>query len=303
MSSPATVEIIGVTKTYGKVRAVTDISCVLREGETIALVGHNGAGKTTLIKQMLGLIRPSGGSVRMLGEDPAAGSASVRARLGYLPENVSFNPSLTGRETLRFYAALKRAGRGQVDSLLARVGLEHGADRRVRTYSKGMRQRLGLAQALLGEPKVLLLDEPTSGLDPALRRDFYGFVDTLRASGATILLSSHALSELEGRADRVIIMGRGVKIADGTLDELRDIARLPTRIRVRVADGSERRLNGGEGWRAVNGRTMEIDVAPEDKVARLRAAVAAEIADVDVTPPTLDALYAHFQDGQREGGR
>ena len=159
---------------------------------------------------------------------------------------------------------------------------------------------------VIGDPQVLLLDEPTTGLDPALRRDFYGFLDTLRAGGATILLSSHALSELEGRADRVIIMGGGVKIADGTLDELRAIARLPTRIRVRVAKdsvikGGERRLNGREGWRAVNGRTMEIDVGPEDKVAQLRAAVATEIADVDVTPPTLDALYAHFQDTQREG--
>jgi len=302
----ATIALAHVSKSFGAVHAVKDVSFSLGQGEIVALVGHNGAGKTTLIKQMLGLVRPTSGTVRMLGEDPAGGSAAVRARLGYLPESVSFNPALTGRETLRFYAALKGAGRGQVESLLERVGLGHGADRRVRTYSKGMRQRLGLAQALIGDPQVLLLDEPTTGLDPALRRDFYGFLDTLRAGGATILLSSHALSELEGRADRVIIMGGGVKIADGTLDELRAIARLPTRIRVRVAKdsvikGGERRLNGREGWRAVNGRTMEIDVGPEDKVAQLRAAVATEIADVDVTPPTLDALYAHFQDTQREG--
>jgi len=295
-----TIALEHVSKSFGAVHAVKDVSFTLGAGEIIALVGHNGAGKTTLIKMMLGLVRPTAGSIRVLGSDPATGAAAMRMRLGYLPENVSFNPSLTGRETLGFYAALKRAPREEIGRLLERVGLAHGADRRVRTYSKGMRQRLGLAQALLGKPGVLLLDEPTSGLDPALRRDFYGFLDTLRDDGATILLSSHALSELEGRADRVIIMGRGVKIADGSLDELRGIARLPTRIRVRVAEGGERQL---QDWRAVNGHMLEIDVTPEEKLRRLRAAVAGEIADIDVTPPTLDELYAHFQDVERENGR
>ncbi len=296
------VELENVSKSFGAIDAVKDASFTLGAGEIVALVGHNGAGKTTLIKLMLGLIRPSSGQLRVLGEDPAAGSAAMRRQIGYLPENVAFNPSLTGRETLRFYAALKRAPRGQVEELLDLVGLGAGADRRVRTYSKGMRQRLGLAQAMLGAPKILLLDEPTTGLDPALRRDFYGFLDALREEGATILLSSHALDELEGRADRVIIMGRGVRIADGTLDELRALARLPTRIRVKVADGAARPPNDG-AWRAVNGRMLEIDVAPEDKVARLRAAVAAEITDVDVAAPTLDALYAHFQGERKEGPR
>ena len=298
----STIELNGVSKSFGPIHAVRDVSFSLKEGEIVALVGHNGAGKTTLIKMMLGLIRPTAGTVRVLGEDPSTGAAEVRTRLGYLPENVSFNPALTGTETLNFYAALKRAGRGQIRGLLERVGLAHAADRRVRTYSKGMRQRLGLAQALLGQPKVLLLDEPTTGLDPASRRDFYRFLDELRESGSTILLSSHALSELEGRADHVIIVGRGVKIADGTLDELRRIARLPTKIRVRLADdpqGDAARLSASAlGWRPVNGHMLEIDAAPEDKLALLRSAVAdsAAIADLDVTPPTLDELYAHFQD-------
>ncbi len=298
-----TIDLSGVSKSFGSIHAVRDVSFSLKEGEIVALVGHNGAGKTTLIKMMLGLIRPSAGTVRVLGEDPSTGAPEVRTRLGYLPENVSFNPALTGTETLNFYSALKRAGRGQIRGLLERVGLAGAADRRVRTYSKGMRQRLGLAQALLGQPKVLLLDEPTTGLDPASRRDFYRFLDELRDSGSTILLSSHALSELEGRADHVIIVGRGLKIADGTLDELRRIARLPTRIRVKLAEGKERRLDGNRDWREVNGHMLEIDAAPEDKVELLRAAVRAEIADLDVTPPTLDELYAHFQDIEKEAGR
>src|SRR6188472_4034629 len=164
-----TVSVNAATKSYRKVHALTEFSCSLDEGETVALVGHNGAGKTTLIKLMLGLIRPSAGAVRVLGEDPAAGEFAARRRLGYLPENVSFNAALTGHETLAFYARLKREPAKAVAVLLERVGLTHAANRRVGTYSKGMRQRLGLAQALLGRPRVLLLDEPTTGLDPALR--------------------------------------------------------------------------------------------------------------------------------------
>ena len=128
-----TVQVYDVTKAYGKVRAVTDVSCVFREGETIALVGHNGAGKTTLIKLMLGLIRPSAGTVRVLGEDPAAGQFAARQALGYLPENVSFNMALTGRETLAFYARLKRVPVNSTATLLERVGLGPAADRRVGT--------------------------------------------------------------------------------------------------------------------------------------------------------------------------
>lgn len=298
-----TVQVSGVTKSYGKVRAVTDISCVFREGETIALVGHNGAGKTTLIKLLLGLIRPTAGTVRVLGDDPAAGQFEARRRLGYLPENVSFNMALTGRETLAFYARLKRVPVESTGALLERVGLGHAADRRVGTYSKGMRQRLGLAQALLGRPRVLLLDEPTTGLDPALRRSFYDIVAELRADGATVLLSSHALTELEGKADRVVIVNRGVKIADGTLEDLRRIAQLPTRIRVRLADEATARVDEwarSGGWRRVNGHYLEIDAGPGEKIAVLRDAAApgSPVADLDVVPPTLDELYAHFLDAR-----
>ncbi|WP_414475143.1 ATP-binding cassette domain-containing protein [Microvirga sp. M2] len=295
-----TVEICNVVKSFGKVEAVRNVSFHLPEGETVALVGHNGAGKTTLMKLMLGLIRPTGGSITVLGDDPAAGEFEARRRLGYLPENVSFNAALTGRETLAFYARLKRETENAVAALLERVGLAHAAARRVGTYSKGMRQRLGLAQALLGEPRVLLLDEPTTGLDPALRQSFYEIVEELRRRGATVLLSSHALTELEERAGRVIIMNRGIKVADGTLDELRRIARLPTRIRLKVTDAGlasvPNWLGPVDGWRRVNGHMVEIDAAPESKIEILRRATdeGAPVEDLDVVPPTLDELYAHF---------
>ena len=297
--SGATVRIRDVTKRFGKVEAVHGASFDLQAGETVALVGHNGAGKTTLIKLMLGLIRPTSGSIEVLGDNPAAGEFSGRRNLGYLPENVSFNSGLTGRETLSFYARLKRRPASEVAPLLERVGLTDAADRRVGAYSKGMRQRLGLAQALLGTPRVLLLDEPTTGLDPALRQSFYKAIEALREHGATVLLSSHALTELGERAGRVIIMNRGVKVADGSLDQLRHVACLPTRIRLKIHD---RGLDNLPAWlgavvaRRINGCTIEIDASPESKIELLRRATdeAAPVEDLDVVPPTLDELYAHF---------
>ena len=143
------------------------------------------------------------------------------------------HPSLTGAETLAFYARLKGQPVAGNAALLERVGIAAAAHRRVGTYSKGMRQRLGLAQALLGNPRALLLDEPTSGLDPALRQSFYEILGDLRREGATILLSSHALAELEGQVDRVVVMNRGKKVADGGIAELRHLAAIQPRIRFR----------------------------------------------------------------------
>jgi Cu-processing system ATP-binding protein len=298
-----TVTIAGVTKRYGKPTVVTDVSFALGAGETVALVGHNGAGKTTLIKLMLGLIRPTSGTVRVLGEDPATGDFAVRQSLGYLPESVSFNMALTGRETLRFYARLKRVDYAVAGDLFERVGLaEEAVDRPVRTYSKGMRQRLGLAQALLGTPRVLLLDEPTSGLDPALRRNFYDLITELRAKGTTVLLSSHALTELEGRTDRVIIVNKGMKIADGTLEELRRVARLPTRISVKLshADAALAWLNGDMNWSRATDGGLDAEISSDRKIPLLHqiTADAALLAGLTITEPTLDDLYAHFLNGQ-----
>jgi Cu-processing system ATP-binding protein len=165
-----------------------------------------------------------------------------------------------------------------------------------------MRQRLGLAQALLGQPKVLLLDEPTSGLDPALRRRFYDILDELRATGTTILLSSHALTELEGRAGRVVIINEGVKVADGSLDTLRTLARLPTRVSVKLADGKSPDIWKYRAvWRKTGADILETEVAMEDKVALLREVTAnpADLVGIQLTEPTLDDLYAHFLSGRR----
>ncbi|KGJ04362.1 Cu-processing system ATP-binding protein [Paracoccus halophilus] len=284
--SDATVILEAVTKTYGGRAAVSELSYSLQPGQVVALVGHNGAGKTTQIKMMLGLTRPDAGRLQVLGADPVHGTGA-RRQLGYLPESVQFHLAFTGRETLGFYAQLKGLPARGHDALFQRVGLAEAADRPVRGYSKGMRQRLGLAQALLGTPRLLLLDEPTSGLDPALRRELYGIVAELARAGATVLLSSHALTELEDQAARVIVVNRGRKIADGTMAELRRLAGLPSRLRFRAdASPDNRATRAGDYW--------QIELAEDEKAPALRQVIAAEAREITLEDPSLDDIYAHF---------
>jgi Cu-processing system ATP-binding protein len=299
----ATVSVDGVTKSYGAVKALRDVSFTLVPGRLCALVGHNGAGKTTLIKLLLGLIHPNHGEIRVLGQDPAAGEFSARRQLGYLPENVAFNAALTGRETLAFYARLKQIKPATGWPLLERVGLGPAADRRVGTYSKGMRQRLGLAQALLGRPRVLLLDEPTTGLDPALRLTFYEILQELRDDGAMVLISSHALNELEDRAEHVLIMNSGVLVAQGTLAELRSISQLPIRLTLDLAPAARSIL---PSWIPADSMAVErgcVLLARDEaqKMALLRAAASDQtVTNIDIASPTLDDLYAHFLRSQEK---
>jgi Cu-processing system ATP-binding protein len=290
----------GVTRRFGKQVAVSEVNLTLRAGECVGLVGHNGAGKSTMIKLMLGLLRPSEGTVRVLGDDPtASASARDRGRLGYLPENVALYPSMTGAETLAFYARLKRQPVSRNAALLEKVGIADAAHRRVGTYSKGMRQRLGLAQALLGDPRVLLLDEPTTGLDPALRQHFYEILRGLRNQGAMLLLSTHALAELEGQVDRVVVMNRGRKVADGDLNALRSLAGIRPRIRLRLPRGPRAVVNAADawsGWTRLNDDVVELS-CEEDEVAATLSELPASARDVEILRPSLDELYAAFQKG------
>ncbi|MCI4681776.1 ABC transporter ATP-binding protein [Candidatus Rhodoblastus alkanivorans] len=287
------VEMRDITKRYGRLVAVDAVDLTLRAGECVGLVGHNGAGKSTLIKMMLGLLPPTSGSVKTLGQEPgAAAAAAVRRELGYLPENLALYPSLTGAETLKFYARLKRGTTEGNAALLKRVGLEAAAGRRVGTYSKGMRQRLGLAQALLGAPRALFLDEPTTGLDPASRQDFYAILRELRRDGAMVLLSSHVLAELEGQVDRVVVMNRGRKVADGAITELRRVAAIPPRIRFQPAAAHE----SFEGWTPIPGGQLE-RCCTEEEVAGILRALPASAREIEILRPSLDDLYAEFQKG------
>ncbi len=237
MANPV-IEARGVFKRYGEVHAVNGIDLAVEEGEIFGLIGHNGAGKSTLFKMMLGLIPPSAGEIRVGGVPVHGGHfREVRRTIGYLPENVVFYDNLSGLETLHFYADLKGAARSACPALLAEVGLEHAARRRVRTYSKGMRQRLGLAQAILGEPRILFLDEPTTGLDPEGIREFYRVLREMRARDVTIVLTSHILSEIQERVDRLAILRNGSVHALGSVQALREQLDLPLTIEVRAVEG------------------------------------------------------------------
>jgi len=287
----------GVTRRYGEVVAVQDVSLALHAGEATALVGHNGAGKTTLIKLLLGLVRPDAGTVRVSGVDPAgSGGAEARRTLGFLPENVAFHGAMTGNELMAFYAGLKRHSPRRNRELLAMVGIADAADRRVSTYSKGMRQRLGIAQALIGEPRLLLFDEPTSGLDPASRIDVFNTIDMLRGSGATVLVCTHALAEVENRVDRVAVMHRGRLLAAGSLDELRAGTVPDARLRLRVRDGEAAGLlarlpDGTRGITRSDG-TLVVSVPAPEKMAALRTLAAMdEVEDISTATPGLEDLY------------
>lgn len=296
----ATVSCANVNKRYGDTFAVNDVSLIVEPGECIALVGHNGAGKTTLMKMLLGLTGPSDGSIRVMDNDPANTSARVRRNIGFLPETVSFDNAMTGREVISFFTKLKGLPVQEGIDLLEKVGLADAMKNRVKTYSKGMRQRLGLAQVLLGSPKLLLLDEPTTGLDPDSRRTFYDIIRDRCQAGAAAILSSHILTELEARTDRVAIMNKGKLVAFDTLDALRGEAGLSVHIRLTVKDGGTKdvadRLRDAAALTRVNGSQVDLACGTGDKMHVLHSitALGDRVGDVEILPPTFDEVYNHF---------
>ena len=227
------IKVSNAIKYYDGNRAVNGIDLDVREGEVYGLIGHNGAGKSTLIKIMLGLIKPDSGEVLIMGR-PARGEGfrDVRRSIGYLPENIFFYPNLSGLETMQFFAGLKGADPKSCTMLLEKVGLSDAARRQVRGYSRGMCQRLGFAQALLGDPRILFLDEPTAGLDPGGVRRFYDILAELKLDDVTMVLSSHNLAEIQNRVDRLALMRLGNLQAAGTVQDLHDALTLPVQVRL-----------------------------------------------------------------------
>ncbi len=293
------VDIQNLTQRYGTMTVLEGLNLTLGEGEVLGLFGHNGAGKTTTMKLILGLLNATEGQVRVLGREP--NDPQVRRTLGYLPENVTFYGQLSGRETLRHFARLKGAPVSQSEQLLEQVGLGHAADRRVRTYSKGMRQRLGLAQALLGEPRLLLLDEPTVGLDPVATEDLYSLIDGLRQQGCSVILCSHVLPGVERHIDRGAILAGGRLQAIGTLTSMRREAALPERIRVSgIADRASwiQRWNAaGHSATPLGNDGIEVISQGDQKLDLLRQLLAGEkLTDIEIHQPSLTDLYRHYMD-------
>lgn len=293
-----------LSKRFADKAALNGVSLTVAEGEVLGLLGHNGAGKTTTIKLILGLLHPDEGEVRVMGQDPARDAfREQRRHIGFLQENVSFYDQLTGAEVIGYLARLKGMTPLQGMALLERLGLAEAAGRRVKTYSKGMRQRLGLAQALLGQPRVLLLDEPTVGLDPVATRHFYQQIDELRRQGCAVILCSHVLAGVEPYLDRVAVMGRGRVLAAGDLATLRAESQLPVTL---TLQGTNLQAVLPERYRPLV-RQVEpghITLQAGSGQQKVLAEVICSLPGVEHfhwQQPNLPELYQHICDGAADG--
>jgi len=287
-------------------RVLDGISFEVGRGEIFGFVGPNGAGKTTTLKILLGLLRPSAGRVEVLGH--AVGEAEFRRHVGYLPENPWFYEYLTGREFLRFYAEVSAVPKGvrepRIQSLLERVGLAHAAERRLRTYSKGMLQRVGIAQALVHDPTVIFMDEPMSGLDPIGRKEIRDLILQLHAEGKTVFMNSHILTDVEMLCDRVAIIVKGrirfVGSPHEVLDEKEHAVDLVlSRVPPELVDRFEGELGGEVRG---HGERIEFRMPPAAVDAALQSALAAG-ATVHAVTPHRASLESIFLSAVEEGSR
>jgi len=295
------IEVKNVFKYYGQVLAVDGVTLTVHKGETLGLIGHNGAGKSTLFKMMLGLTPPTTGEISINSTSVHGNNfRELRRSIGYLPENVVFYDNLTGLETLQFFASLKGCERDKCLPLLEKVGLAHAATRRVDGYSKGMRQRLGFAQALLGKPRILFLDEPTTGLDPEGIREFYSILHELNSQSVTVVITSHILSEIQERVQRLAVLKSGKLHALGTVQELRESVDLPLIIRVRqqCPDSALQAILQGialdELTMADNTATIRCHRAQKMEVLRRLGSLGDALEDVIVKEPTLEDVFLGY---------
>jgi Cu-processing system ATP-binding protein len=296
------IEVLGVSKSYGEIAAVDGISLSVAQGEMFGLIGPNGAGKSTLFKLMLGLVPPDSGEIRVQGVlIDGRDFRSVRRRIGYLPESFVTYDNLTGLEVLSLFADLKQVPRSSCASLLARVGLADAAARRVGGYSKGMRQRLGFAQVLLGKPDLIFLDEPTNGLDPQGIHDFYEVLRQVQTEGATIIVTSHILAEIQERVDRLVILQNGSVAAQGTLAQLRTQRVMPSVIQVTLPPDQGAWMQAALAPIAgvelmMDGNRASISCMPAQKLAVLEQlfALKGKLQDIAIHEPSLEDLFLGY---------
>jgi ABC-2 type transport system ATP-binding protein len=289
-----------LTKVYGHHRGITDLDLEVRPGEVFGYLGPNGAGKTTTIRLLLDYIQPTSGSAWVLGLQSHRDSARIRRQVGYLPGDLRLYDSLSGRELLSFLAGLRGGVPGERAVQLARR-LDCDLTREIRTLSSGNRQKLGLIQAFMGDPQLLVLDEPTNGLDPLVQQTFYELVREARSDGRTVFLSSHVLPEVERVCDRVGILRDGRLVAVERIAELR--ARAIRRLEIEfVQPVSAVPFAGLEGVTdvTVDGRTLRCTVVGTmDPV--LRAATRAEVSTITSVEPSLEEVFlAYYGEGARD---
>jgi len=301
------IETQGLTKRYGDLVAVDRLNLRVKKGEVFGLLGPNGSGKTTTILMLLGLTEPTAGSARVLGFDPVRQPLSVKARVGYLPEQLGFYDDLTARENMIYIAKLNGLRRDEaykrVEQALEQVGLSDVADRPVATFSRGMRQRLGVAEVLLKQPQLIIMDEPTQGLDPEAAHEFLNIIHDLKRRGITVLLSSHLLYQVQRVCDRVGLFHRGRMVLEGTVKELAQrVLGSAYRIRLRVEGSTPalekalRKLPGVVRLKHPEANTYELEAKDDIRPEAARAVVEAggKLLGLDIEEPSLDEIYTRY---------
>jgi ABC-2 type transport system ATP-binding protein len=297
------VEIDGLTKDYAagslslqSKRALDHLTLTIDEGEIFGLIGPNGAGKTTTLKLLVGLIFPTEGSAKILGKP--VGDLSVKAEIGFLPEQPYFYDYLTGRELLDYFGQLfgmKREERRQrIEELLRRVDLVEAGDVQLRKYSKGMTQRLGVAQAILNRPRIALLDEPMSGLDPMGRRDMTELIRDLHRDGCTVLFCSHILPDVEALCSRVAILNQGKKVKEGKLADILDLSLTIEVVLANVSGSLEQSLAGIAKTQQRLGEIMKLELQDQKALQGVLGLVQKNGANLVSVHPVKQTLEDYF---------
>jgi len=285
----------GLTKSYGSVRALRGVDLEVARGEIFGFLGPNGSGKTTTIRCLLDLIRPDGGTLRVLGINPQADPVAVRSRVGYLPGELSLDDNMTSDGVLRFFNSL-RGGRGDlsfVRQIAERLDLD--LKRPIKNLSKGNKQKVGIVQAFMHRPELLLLDEPTIGLDPLMQKEVLGLVNEARSGGATIFFSSHILSEVQEIAERVAIIRRGVVAEVAEIDSLlsRALHRATVRFRGPVDSSILAKVPGVTVLSRDDGVSVSLQVEGEMD-GLIKALAAFPVADFDTEHPSLEEIFMAY---------
>lgn len=304
MTTPI-IEAKALTKRYGSAPAVDRLDLTIERGEVFGLLGPNGAGKTTTILMILGLTEPSSGSIMTAGYDPLRQPLEVKRRVGYLPDAVGFYDHMTGRDNLRFTARLGGLSSKRIEESIAgalsRVHLLDAADRPVATYSRGMRQRLGIAEILMRKVEVAILDEPTSGLDPQSTREFLDLIRSLKAEGMTVVLSSHLLDMVQSICDRVALFSAGRIGLIGRVDDLMRDVLGGTLVLELEATGEQlpSRISAIDGVRRLTplpGNRMRIDATADVRGAIAKAVIEAggDLRALSVGQASLEDVYERY---------
>ncbi len=307
------IEVRGLEREFGdEVKAVRGVDLDVAEGEIYAFLGPNGAGKTTTVRMLTTLLRPTGGTARVAGHDVVTEAGEVRKSIGVALQEAALDPLMTGRELIRLQATLhglpKAEGQRRAEALLDRVGLDHAADRRVGTYSGGMKRRLDLASALVHQPRVLFLDEPTTGLDPVSRKAIWEEVQALNDDGATIFLTTQYLEEADQLADRVGIIAGGLLVAEDTPSALKAEVGRP-HVEIAICDGEVERArevvaNLGKPLPPKDGMILlELEGGATGIAPVVRALDEAGLAveSLDLVEPTLDDVFVQKTGRHLEG--